>query len=119
MCFHPKAKKTKNENLTFSDIHVLKTTWANALSLECEEVISRSFEHLLQFLVVKMAKSWLKKYDSTTIGDESLPISMFFMPPLLGRTLSLSTSPPPPLHCFSLIFEIVFMVVHNVYIVIT
>jgi hypothetical protein len=89
------------------------------LVLECEKVISRSFEHLLQFLVVKMARSWLKNRDSTTIGDGSLPISMFFMPPSLGRTLSLSTSPPPPPPCFYLIFEIVFMVVHNVYIVIT
>jgi len=39
------------------------------LVLECEEVISKSFEHLLQFLVVKMATSWLQECDSTTIGD--------------------------------------------------
>ncbi len=34
MCFHPETKKSKNENLTCSDIHVLKTTWANALSVK-------------------------------------------------------------------------------------
>lgn len=84
------------------------------LVLECEKVISRSFEHLLEILIVKMETSWLQERDFETIGDGSLPISTLFMPPWLGRTLSLHLpSLPPPFHCFSLIFEIVFTIVHH------
>ncbi len=47
--------------------------------LEAKKVMFKNFEHLLQFLVVKMATLWLQERDSTTNGDGSLPISTLFM----------------------------------------